>query len=399
MLNPLCPQLNGITVTQSEDAAHRPGSVYNCGMRVGIDCRLPYYQIGGISQYTLFLIQALAQLDGDSEYRIYHSRKDSQDYTPADDRFWRRSLWTPCHHRLERWSLALELLPERLDVFHSPDFIPPAGGASRRIITVHDLNFHYFPEFLTAESRRYYNDQIAWAVQAADAISADSEHTRQDLIRLLAIPPAKVQTIHLSVNPVYQAPAIAADVAATLARLGLAPGFILFVGTMEPRKNIPTLLQAYALARADHGVRVPLVLVGRRGWLYEEIFATIEALKLREHVVHLDQFDNQSLAHLYHSAGLLALPSHYEGFGLPPLEAMNCGCPVVTSDRGSLPEIVGPAGPLLPPDDVDLWAETLARILADGAERERLIAAGHQQASRFSWARAAEETRRLYQGL
>ena len=372
---------------------------YNWLMRVGIDCRLPYYQMGGISQYVLFLIQALAELDEETEYRIYHSRKDSADHAPNQARFARRTLWTPCHHRLERWTLALELLPERLDVFHAPDFIPPAGGAPRRVITVHDLNFHYFPQFLTAESRRYYNDQIEWAVGEAAAIAADSEHTRQDLIRLLGVPPEKVRTIHLSVNPIYQAPVMPAALSATLAGLGLTPGFILFVGTLEPRKNLPTLLQAYALARERFGLRVPLVLVGRRGWLYEEIFATIDQLQLREYVMHLDQFDNQSLAHLYHSAGLLALPSFYEGFGLPPLEAMNCGCPVVTSDRGSLPEIVGPAGPLLPPEDVALWAETMGRVLADGAERDQMIRAGRTQAACFSWSRAAQATVQLYQGL
>lgn len=369
-------------------------------MQIGIDCRLPTYRMGGISQYTIHLIQALGKLAGDESFTIFHSRKESRSFLPPDnERFGRRDLWTPCHHRFERQALALELLPHRLDVYHSPDFIPPAAGAKRRVITVHDLTFLFYSEFLTAESRRYYSDQIEWAVAAADHIMADSEATRRDLIDVLGVTPAKVTTVHLAANPVYAVDYSEAAVERTLAEYGLGRGFILFVGTLEPRKNLVTLLRAYDQLRRTSDIDVPLVLVGGKGWIYDEIFQTIESLALTDHVIHLSGVPDEKLARLYRAAGVLAIPSHYEGFGLPALEAMHGGCPVVASTRGSLPEVVGEAAISLEPDDVDAWAGALARVLSDPATAERMRAAGLAQAARFSWDKTAAATLAIYRAV
>jgi glycosyltransferase involved in cell wall biosynthesis len=176
------------------------------------------------------------------------------------------------------------------------------------------------------------------------------------------------------------------------------PGYILFVGTLEPRKNIPMLLTAYAMMRSRHDIKTPLILVGGRGWLYDEVFDTIRNLSLEDHVRHLEGVSDAELVHLYHGAGVLASPSTYEGFGLPALEAMHCGCPVIASEGGSLPEVVGQAGILLEPEDVDGWAVALATVLMEPGMRARLAAAGRDQAARFSWERTAQETLLLYRG-
>ena len=365
-------------------------------MHIGIDCRLPTYRMGGISQYAIYLIAALSELAGPERYTIFHSRKERRQFTPDDARFSRSDLWTPCQHRLERYALAIEVARHRLDVLQSPDFIPPAAGARRRIITVHDLTFVYYPEFLTAESRRYYADQIGWAVEAADHISADSEATRRDLIDLLSVSPSKVTTIHLAANPIYAADYPAEAVAATTAELGVGRGFILTVGTLEPRKNLPLLLRAYHRLRAEAGLSVPLVLVGGVGWMAGDIFRTIDDLALGDCVRHLSGLSDTQLAHLYRAAGVLALPSHYEGFGLPALEALHAGCPVVASNRGSLPEVVGQAGLLLEPDDADAWSEALWRVLTDAELAAELRRAGPEQAARFSWRQTAAATLALY---
>lgn len=373
--------------------------LYNSGMHIGIDARLPFYQMGGISQYTVHLVQALAAVDPENLYTIFHSRKDGRSYLPPSAaNFRRQNLWTPSHHRLERLALAAELLPHRLDVWHSPDFIPPAAGAKRTVITVHDLNFIFYPEFLTAESLRYYAGQIAWAVQKADHISADSQATRRDLIERLGAPPEKVTTIPLAVNPVYERPYPADAIHQTLTQYNLPPGFILCVGTLEPRKNLPMLLRAYQRLRRETAVDIPLILVGGKGWIYDEIFAAIDALALHNQVRHLSGVDDERLAHLYHAAGVLVTPSKYEGFGLPALEAMYCGCPVIVSNCGSLPEVVGAAGLLLDPDDDAAWAAALERVLTDSALSADLAARGRVQAQKFSWRETAVKTLALYRG-
>lgn len=368
-------------------------------MRIGIDCRLAYYRMGGISQYAIHLIQALADLQGDEEYMIFRSRKDTRTFLPVNNRrFSSAALWTPSHHRIERWSLAAELVPHRLDVMHSPDFIPPAGGAKARLITIHDLTFIHYPQFLTPDSRRYYTDQIRWAISSADHISADSETTRSDLINLLSADPEKITTVYLAANPVYAAKFSEAAIQETLAHYHLPRGFILWVGTLEPRKNVPTLLSAYKHLVIERKIDVPLVLVGGRGWIYDEIFQTIADLRLEKHVLHLEAVPDTRLAHLYRAAGVLAFPSYYEGFGLPPLEAMHAECPVITSNRGSLVEIVGDAAMTLDPDHDEAWTHALAQVLTDSELAARLSQSGLQQARQFTWEKTASATLALYRG-
>ncbi|MFQ5401060.1 MAG: glycosyltransferase family 4 protein [Anaerolineae bacterium] len=364
---------------------------------------MPYYRMGGISQYTILLIQALADLDVGNEYTIFHNARDGRSYLPESaPNFHRWDVWTPCHHRWERWALSAELVNYGwrrggLDVLHSPDFIPPVRGARRRIVTIHDLNFLYFPELLTAESRRYYADQIRRAVREADHMIADSEATRRDLVEELGVPSERITAIPLAANPQYAQPPSDAAVTQVCAQFNLPRGFILFVGTLEPRKNLPALIRAYHAMRHETGIDAPLVLVGSKGWMYEDVFATAEALGLRGAVYHLDGINNEQLAALYSAAAVLVLPSFYEGFGLPVLEAMHCGCPVVASDRGSLPEVVGKAGVLLgPEDDVSAWASALARVINDGRFREDLVKRGFEQVKKFSWQKTAAATLQVY---
>lgn len=365
-------------------------------MRIGIDLRLPTYQMGGISQYALHLLPALAALDSHNEYVVFHHVKERRLFTPQQPNFRSARLFTPCHHRWEREALSLELLPHRLDVWHSPDFIPPRRGARRHVATIHDLNFLHDPDYLTADARRYYNDQIAWAVRRADMISADSESTRRDIINLLGAPPERVRTVYLAANPLYACPVEPSAVAETLRRYDLPRGFLLYVGAIEPRKNVPVLLRAYDVLRREWGVDRPLVLIGRRGPLADDVFTLIDALHLQPFVRHLTGVGDVQLAHLYHAAALLALPSLFEGFGLPPLEALHCGCPVVSSDRGSLPEIVGDAGFLLDPHDIPAWVDALYTVLSDDAVRAGMQQRGFLQAARFTWSAAAAATLELY---
>ena len=362
--------------------------------RIGIDARLTYYTQGGISQYTQHLLRELPELAEDHSIAVLHSRKDERDLAGAP--MHRVSCWTPSHHRLERLALGLEIAPRRLDLLHSPDFIPPLFGAGKFVITVHDLAFLHYPQFLTPESRHYYNGQIAAAAQRADRIIAVSEATCRDLTDLLEVPPDKIDVILEGVTPNFR-PLPPADLVPALEKYRLTAGYILFVSTLEPRKNVSGLIRAYAALRAALPDAPPLVLVGDQGWLSEPVLGLIEKLRLGAHVRWLGRVSYDMLPALYAAAGVFCLPSFYEGFGLPPLEAMACGTPVVVSQRASLPEVVGEAGLLVNPDDDEEITDTLRRVLTDPELAAEMRQKGLTQAGKFSWRRAAEETLAVYE--
>ena len=366
-------------------------------MRIGIDARIVHYARGGIRNYVLHLLDALASLDQDTPYYVLHSRKDRHSRLPGGN-FHRVACWTPSHHRLERWALGMEAARLRLDLLHTTDFIPPAWGCRRSLVTVHDLNFLLYPQFLTAESRRYYNQQIEWAVQRADHILADSHATKSDLVSLLDVPAEKVTVVHLAADPVFH-PLAESDTRRIAARYGLEPGYVLAVGTLEPRKNLTGLLQAYRLLIDMEATTAPLVLVGGKGWLYDDVFERVEVLHLGGRVRFLHDVPDADLPALYNAAGVLTTPSFYEGFGLPALEAMSCGTPVVVADRASLPEVVGEAGILVDPDDPGDIARALARVVADESLRARMRELGLVQASTFTWERAAKATLAVYREI
>jgi glycosyltransferase involved in cell wall biosynthesis len=371
-------------------------------MRIGFDARLVYYQQAGIGQYILQLVQGVARLTNPSrqgekgsthELWVFRSHKAPPLELPA----WvhQAKLWTPSHHRYESTALVAELTTKRLALLHSPDFIPPFGGRFRSVITIHDLNFIHFPQFLTPESARYYG-QIHRAVARADHLLTDSNWTREDVITSLEVPPERVTTVHLAAAQVYRPITDQQEVRRAVMRYGLPSDFIIFVGTLEPRKNVPTLLRALRRLH-DRGYDVHLAIVGRKGWLYEEVFSTLTELKLAEQVHFLENVSNKDLARLYNAARCLTLPSYYEGFGLPPLEAMACGTPVVVSNRSSLPEVVGDAGLLIDPDSPEDLSKALAQILDDSQLRASLRQRGLVRASEFSWARAARQTMAVYE--
>ncbi len=372
-------------------------------MRIGIDARLNGYREGGISEYTRHLIRELAALDQANDYRILHAARGtrggkmawrSRDLTPGPN-FRRVMAFTPCHHRLERVALGGEITRLRLDVLHSPDFIPPRFGAPHKVITIHDLNFLYYPQFQTKDSLRYYAGHIRTAVRQADHILTDSEATKADVVNLLGIPADKITVHLLGVNPAFR-PLPAEEVEAARARLGLPAFYLLFVGTFEPRKNLAGLLEAYHDLSITLPDTPPLVVVGRRGWLYESIFQKVADLRLTDRVKWLEDLPHADLPLVYNAAAALVAPSFYEGFGLPALEAMACGVPTVVSNRGSLPEVVGGTGLLIDPDRPEALVDALRRILTDEELRQQSRDTGLTRAATFTWARTARIALSVY---
>jgi glycosyltransferase involved in cell wall biosynthesis len=398
-------------------------------LRVGFDARMVAYRQAGIGQYSLLLLRELAALQPDHNFDlvVYQSRKEKR--PPAD---WlelppgtpaprKRILWTPPHHRLEQTALPAELLRDAPAVFHSPDFIPPlrrptvrrrGPGRYASVITIHDLAFLRFPHLLTEESAAYYG-QIRDAARRTEAIIAVSRSTARDVIEQLDVPEAKVHIVYEAANPLFRpltpleldrlAQGEAAKVAKKLAENAIAPAqrFLLFVSTIEPRKNLPTLLQAFRqmLDELDENADRPkLVIAGREGWLFKDVYTLAQELRLQADLVWLGGVSTDELLYLYNRAVVLAMPSLYEGFGLPPLEALACGTPVLVADVSSLPEVVGDYARKLPPENPAAWAEALS-ILWQNMDYERAKArlAGPAWAKNFSWRRAALETLAVYE--
>jgi len=366
-------------------------------MRVGIDARLVYYRKAGISQYTLRLLEELAAADKEDDFVVFRSRRDRSTWVKQAN-FRYRGLFTPPHHRFEQLLLPLEIAPADLDVLHSPDFIPPFKRNCKSVITIHDLNFLLYPHFLTPESARYYG-QIDQAVRRCDHIVAVSESTKRDIIRLTGAPEHKITVVYEAAHPMYRPLRDTELCDQVRAKFGIAHDFVLFMSTIEPRKNVPTLLMAYKQLVENYHTDVELLLGGEKGWLFDEVFALVGKLGLQERVRFLGHVSPEDLVGLYNAARVLVHPAFYEGFGLTPLEAMACGTPVIVSNTSSLPEVVGDAALLVDPTDVDGMAVAIWRVLSDDTLRQSLVNKGLKRARHFSWKKAAQETLEIYRRL
>jgi glycosyltransferase involved in cell wall biosynthesis len=278
---------------------------------------------------------------------------------------------------------------EGIDLLHNMAFVGPLASSCPFVVTVHDLSFLYFPHSFRSLRRSYLRVFARMSVRRARRVIAVSESTKNDLVQIYGISPAKVDVVYNGVDTSFQ-PLPADHVASLRRQRGLPDRFILFVGTLEPRKNIVRLVDAYA--KLPKGRRPHLVIVGGKGWFYDEIFARVEALDLTGDVHFAGFVPAEELPLWYNAADLFVYPSIYEGFGLPPLEAMACGTAVITSTASSLPEVVGKAGQLVDPTDTDALTDAMAHVLGNRDVQSEMKAAGLAQAACFSWENAAQGT-------
>lgn len=381
-------------------------------MIVGVDYTAAAWQGAGIGRYTRELIRAAAPRDPTIRYTLFYAAgglpaaspylADLRALAAANPNVAVRPIpLTPRHLTILWQRLRLPLNVERLvghlDIVHAPDFVLPPTAA-RALLTVHDLTFLVRPECAEAGLRRYLARAVPRALRRADMVLVDSRATADDLARLLGVGGPRVRLIYPGVDPRFR-PLPASEVEPLRAQLGLPAEFLLFVSTIEPRKNLVRLIEAFARVVADKGQAGPdlsLVIAGRKGWLYEEVFAAAQRAELGGRVRFLDFIDDAHLPALYNLARAFVYPSLYEGFGLPALEALACGTPVVTAAVSSLPEVAGEAAVLVDPLSVESIAGGIARALAEG---DRLRAAGPPQARRFSWDTAARDLLACYEAL
>jgi len=372
------------------------------GRCIVIDYTAAVRQVGGIGRYTRGLVHALAAMDVTDHYvlLVMGNGADPEIRTPAfrlccaplAERH-TNILW----HRLGLPIPKVEWFTGPSDIFHSPNFVLPPASA-RTVLTVHDLSFLRVPECAEPSLRSYLSRVVPRSVARADRVLADSHNTKADVVELLRTPEEKVDVVPAGVEDRFRPIADKAQLEAVRRKydLGTRP-FILSVGTLEPRKNFSGLMEGYALLRQGNRFPHRLVIAGKKGWLYEGIFDAARRLKLGDDVHFVGFVADEDLPALYNLADLFAFPTLYEGFGLPALEAMACGTPVVTAGNSSMPELVGDAALLIEATDTEGLAQAMGQVLADSELRTTLVARGLARARLFSWSQAAHKLLQAYE--
>jgi glycosyltransferase involved in cell wall biosynthesis len=294
------------------------------------------------------------------------------------------------------------------NLFHATEHLLPRFKRMRTVFTLHDLIFRFFPQHHLPRNRIYLTLAMPLFLHRSDRIICVSEQTRRDAQRLYHVPDAKLRVIYEGVDPRFHRVTDPAALNRARERYQLPERFILAVGTIEPRKNLSTLFEAYAtLLQAGDAPSsivngqssIGLVVAGKQGWLVESTLQAVRERGLEGKVQFTGYVADEDLPALYTLAEVFAFPSVYEGFGLPPLEALACGAPVVCSNASSLPEVMGDAGLLVSPTDAQAWMLALGRALTDDSLRRDLAERGPRQAARFTWADAARRTRAVYEEL
>jgi glycosyltransferase involved in cell wall biosynthesis len=359
-------------------------------MRIGIEAeRANHPHPTGVERYAMELITNLAALDHENEYILYLRTPPQRwlQQLPANfklriipfPKFWTqtRLTWELFWHPVDVFLMAIQALP----------FVHPKNS----IITVHDLAYEIYPKAFAPFMRFYLKLTTRWGVWRAKKIIAVSQSTKNDIVRIYGTDPAKIETALLGVDKKYR-PLPYDEVQAVLDRYGLShKKYLLFVGTMQPRKNIIGLVEAFEKLKKDYHIEEKLVLVGGKGWLWQPIMERIETSPVRDSIKIMDYVKIEDLPAIYNGASLLTLPAIYEGFGLPPLEAMACGTPTVVSNISSLPDVVGEAGVLVDPGSSDSIAQGLLKVLENAQLREEMSRKGLERAKQFTWRACAEK--------
>jgi glycosyltransferase involved in cell wall biosynthesis len=354
------------------------------------------YRAAGVSLYTYNLLVHLPMAGPKHEYVAFQGKdgipvsgtRTVVSSIPTSSPV-ARILW-------EQTGLAFEATRMGVDVVHGTVNVVPIAFRGTTVVTVHDLSFLRLPAQIPPMKARYLKTAVALSTRRATHVIAVSQNTRQDLVELLKLPERRITVVYSGASSAFRPMPESEREAFRQARFGGRP-MILHVGTLQPRKNIDVLIRAFAALRRRAGIPHVLALVGARGWMYEDLFALVRRESVAEHVYFVDFVPSEHLPLWYNSADLFAYPSAYEGFGLPVLEAMACGVPVVTSASSSLAELAGDAAITVPPGSQEALELALMRVLGDESLRAELRGKGLRRAAEFSWNRTALDTLAVYE--
>lgn len=365
-------------------------------MKICIDIQAAIAQRAGVGRYTKSLVEHLAkETNGSDELSLFYFDFQRQGMPfPVPGAEQRACRWIPGRFVQQAWKRIsfppYPLFAGKADIYHFPNFILPPLKGAKSVVTVHDLSFLRHPETTEERNLAYLTSKIHDTVQRADAIITDSHFSAREIEELLRVPSEKIFPIHLGLNHSTRT-ASAEEVEKTKRELKLERPYLLTVGTLEPRKNIPFLIDVFE--KMNHP-DLELIIAGMPGWKYEPILERME--QSSANIRYLRYVEEEHLVPLYAAAEMFVFPSIYEGFGFPPLEAMTCGTPVFSSAAGPLPEVLGNAAAFGTAFDADAWADEITALLNDTPRREQLRQNGYEQIKKFSWQQCARETREVY---
>jgi glycosyltransferase involved in cell wall biosynthesis len=364
-------------------------------MRIAIDIRK--LDDFGIGTYVRNLVQWLAKLDRETEYVLVCRPQDCErveqlgpNFRPIPDR-------SASYSVAEQLTIPFDLARARPDLFHAPHYVLPALTPCRSIVTIHDCIHLMFPEYLPGRLAHVYAQLSFWiAANRSARVLTVSEASKRDILRFFPIPSEKVDVIYNAIDDRFSQPPDPAQLERVRERYQLHDRFLLYSGNVKPHKNLERVIDAFARLRSDGAADIKLLITGGEISRYATLRRAVHRYNLHKHVRFLGFQTADTLAALYHLADAFVFPSLYEGFGLPPLEAMACGTPVLTSNVSSLPEVVDDAALLVDPRDPDAIAQGMHQILTDEPTRDRLIARGRQRASSFSWETSVQRVLQIY---
>lgn len=375
-------------------------------MRVVFDVSNMRRQRAGIGRLSIVLLRALLSSDRQREYILHGWSRDLdreliQSFVQPNVRLSISGL--PAAVKRLYWNLlrhpSLDKLIGSFDIFHSAEPLLPPVGHHHSIITFHDVTYKKFPEFFDEWTAKKWDLLYRRSLLEADAVLVPSENTKNDILEMLTLPPEKIHIVRPPVNPVFTSDATDGAKAEIRRKYGLSDQFVLFVGTLEPRKNVILLVKAFELFLKATRQPLFLVLVGKPGWKYSDIMTTINNSDAREKIKLLDYISDADLSLLYQAALMFIFPSLYEGHGFPVIEAMASGTPVITSNNSSLREIGKDVAMLVDPKDVESMSEAMKVLNGDDNVRSEMARKGRERASYFSAENAAKVILNLYDFL
>jgi glycosyltransferase involved in cell wall biosynthesis len=365
----------------------------------------------GAGRYILNLIKGLLAVDHENSYLLFGTHTDTKYLDLAfglgrglsDKRIDFKFTKVPekCIKAQDRLRFPpIEFMGFRADVFHCMDYIIPPTFNKNIVLTVHDLAFMRFPEFNFEWFIKKYSRMVAKNIINSKKVLASSESTGRDIIKFYDTVPEKVEVVHLAASPIFKKFEPKEIDKIAVSNFGIRGPYILSVGTIEPRKDFVTLIKAYNMARDKKpGPFHKLVIAGRTGWKSEATYNEHKLSPFKDDIIFTDRISDQKLVQLYNQADIFVCTSLFEGFGFPPLEAMSCGLPVICSDSSSISEVVGDAGILVSPGDIEGFADNILKVLSDDSQMERLSIDSLKRAKKFSWEQAARKTLEVYRSI